>query len=132
MTSSKCSSSVAPNSVLDSIFAVTCETEIPKAFKIFFQQQIDHEKGFTNDIRNKIADVNASITMLSTAIREMESRSDKDAFMDVVYCLKQNKARLELKLSRLTQLEADNLNGVKQLEVQSDMMDLCEADYDMS
>ena len=70
--------------------------------------------------------------MLSTAIREMESRSDKYAFMDAVYCLQQNKARLELKLSRLTQLEADNLNGVKQLEVQSDMMDLCEADYEMS
>ena len=70
--------------------------------------------------------------MLSTAICEMESRSDKAAFMDVVYCFKQNKARLELKLSRLTHLEDDNLNGVKQLEVQSDMMDLCEADYDMS
>ena len=132
MTSSKCSSTVASTPVLDSIFAVSCETEIPKAFKIFFQQQIDHEKGFTNDIRNKIADVNASITMMSIAIREMESRSDKDAFMDAVYCLKQNKARLELKLSRLTQLEADNLKGVKQLEVQSDTMDFCGADYEMS
>ena len=118
MTSSKCSSSVAPNSVLDSIFAVSCETEIPKAFKIFFQQQIDHEKGFTNDIRNKIANVNASITMLSTAIREMESRSDKAAWMDAIYCFKQNKDRLDLKLSRLTQLEDDNLNGVTHLQVQ--------------
>jgi hypothetical protein len=98
MTSSKCSSSVTPTPVLDSIFAVSCETEIPKAFKIFFQQQIDHEKGFTNDIRNKIADVYASIKMMSTAIHEMESRSDKDAFIDAVYCFKQNKARLELKL----------------------------------
>lgn len=130
MVSSNCSSNVAPTPVLDSIFALSCETEIPKAFTIFFQQKIDHEKGFTNDIRNKIVDVNASIRMVCTTIREMESRSDKAALMDAIYCFKQNKARLELKLSRLTQLEDDNLNGVKQLQVQSDMMDLCEADYD--
>lgn len=132
MASSNCSSSVAPTPVLDAIFSLSCETEIPKAFKIYFQQQIGHEKEFTNDIRNKIADVNASIRMVCTTISEIESRSDKAAWSDAIYCFKQNKARLELKLSRLTQLDDDNLNGVKQLQVQSDMMDLCEADYDMS
>ncbi|GKA83439.1 hypothetical protein Tco_0805034 [Tanacetum coccineum] len=38
------------------------------------------------------------------AIREMESKSDKEAWTDSLDCFKDNKTRLEVKLSRLTQL----------------------------
>lgn len=100
--------------------------------KNLFKQQIADEKAFTNDIRDKIADVKASHRMVCTSIRDMESKSDKDSWKDAIYCLKKNKDRLELKLSRLTQLEDENLDGVKQLEVQSNVMDLFEEDYDMS
>ena len=132
METSNCSSSVTPTPGLDAIFGLTGQTDISKACKIFFENQIHDEKFFANDIAIKIAEVNATLTLVCTAIREMETRSDNHAWKDALYCLKKNKARLELKLSRLNQLEEDNLNGVKQLQVQSDMMDLCDEDYDMS
>ncbi|GKC01193.1 hypothetical protein Tco_0987329 [Tanacetum coccineum] len=52
-----------------------------------------------------------------TAIREMESKSDKDAWKDAIDCFKETKDRLELKLSRLTQLADENFDGVKELKV---------------
>ncbi|GKG36024.1 hypothetical protein Tco_0443702, partial [Tanacetum coccineum] len=77
-------------------------------------------------IRDNIANVKASLTRVHTAIREMESKSDKDAWKDVIDCFKESKDRLELKLSYLTQLAAKYFNGVKELKVHSAIMDLCE------
>ncbi|GJR67974.1 hypothetical protein Tco_0014039 [Tanacetum coccineum] len=94
------SSNVTPTFVLDEIFALSGETEIPKVMKIFFEQQIVEEE-VTKYIRDKIADVKASLT-----------RETKD--------------RLELKLSCLTQLADENFDGVKELKVLSAIMDLCE------
>ncbi|GJT46832.1 hypothetical protein Tco_0955547 [Tanacetum coccineum] len=74
MASSYCSSNVTPTPVLDEIIALSGETEIPKAMKIFFEQQIE---AFTKYIRDKIADVKASLTRVRTMIREMESKSEK-------------------------------------------------------
>nr|GEU98821.1 hypothetical protein [Tanacetum cinerariifolium] len=61
-------------------------------------------------------------------IREMESKSDKDAWTDAIDCFKETKVRLELKLSHLTQLEDEIFNGVKELKVHYAIMDLCEED----
>nr|GEW42767.1 hypothetical protein [Tanacetum cinerariifolium] len=85
-------------SILDEIIALSGETEIPKS-----------KKG-------------------ATAIREMESKSDKDAWMDAIDCFKETKVRLELKLSRLSQLEDENFDGVKELNVSTAVMDLYEED----
>ncbi|GKA09627.1 hypothetical protein Tco_0688958 [Tanacetum coccineum] len=68
----------------------------------------------------------ASLTRVRTTIREMESKSDKDAWKDAIDCFKETKDRLELKLSRLTQLADENFDGVKELKVHSAIMDLCE------
>ncbi|GKC78734.1 hypothetical protein Tco_1129508, partial [Tanacetum coccineum] len=73
-----------------------------------------------------IADVKASLTRVRITIREMESKSDKDAWKDAIDCLKETKDRLELKMSRLTQLADENFDGVKELKVHSTIMDLCE------
>ncbi|GJX23776.1 hypothetical protein Tco_0228221 [Tanacetum coccineum] len=54
---------------------------------------------FTKYIRDKIADVKASLTRVRTTIREMESKSDKDAWKDAIDCFKETKDRLELKCS---------------------------------
>ncbi|GKC75095.1 hypothetical protein Tco_1125869 [Tanacetum coccineum] len=113
MASSCCSSNVTPTPILDDIIALNGETEIPKMMKIFFEQQIAEEGAFTKYIRDKIADVKASLTRVRTAIREMESKSDKDAWKDVIDCFKETKNMLELKLSRLTQLADENFDGVK-------------------
>ncbi|GKE14463.1 hypothetical protein Tco_1422040 [Tanacetum coccineum] len=101
MASLCCSSNDTPTPVLDEIIALSGETEIPKVMKIFFEQQITEEEAFTKYIHDKIADVKASLT-----------RETKD--------------RLELKLSRLTQLVDENFDGVKELKVHSTIMDLCE------
>ncbi|GJR82688.1 hypothetical protein Tco_0153473 [Tanacetum coccineum] len=101
MASSCCSSNVTPTPVLDEIFALSGETEIPKVMKIFFEQQIAEDEVFIKYIHDKIADVKASLT-----------REAKD--------------RLELKLSRLTQLADENFDGVKELKGHSTIMDLCE------
>ncbi|GKE93803.1 hypothetical protein Tco_1574898, partial [Tanacetum coccineum] len=42
--------------------------------------------------------------------------------------VKDNKTRLEVKLSRLTELEYENAEGVKELKVNSAIMELCEED----
>ncbi|GJZ50235.1 hypothetical protein Tco_0604425 [Tanacetum coccineum] len=55
-------SNVTPTPILDEIIALSGETEIPKVMKIFFEQQIDEEKAFTKNIRDKIANVKASLT----------------------------------------------------------------------
>nr|GEZ23526.1 hypothetical protein [Tanacetum cinerariifolium] len=98
MTSSCCSSNVTPTPILDEIIALSGGTEIPKA----------------------------SLTRVRTAIREMESKSDKDAWKNAIDCFKETKDRLELKLSRLTQFADENFDGVKELKVYSAIMDLCE------
>nr|GEW34164.1 hypothetical protein [Tanacetum cinerariifolium] len=100
MSSSSYSSSVTPTPVLSEIIALSSETEIPKA----------------------------SLRRVCTMIREMESKSDKDAWTDAIDCFKETKVRLELKLSRLTQLEDENFDGVKELKVHSAIMDLCKDD----
>ncbi|GJW30594.1 hypothetical protein Tco_0047469 [Tanacetum coccineum] len=86
MASSCSSSNVTHTPVLDELFTVTGETEIPK------------------------------------------SKSDKEAWTDSLDCFKDNKTRLEVKLSRLTQLEYENAEGVKELKVHSAIMELCEED----
>nr|GFA49861.1 hypothetical protein [Tanacetum cinerariifolium] len=100
MATSSCSSSVTPTPVLDEIIALSGETEIPKA----------------------------SLKRVRTTIRKMESKSDKYAWTDANDCFKETKVRLELKLSRLTQLEDVNFDSVKELKVHSAIMDLCEED----
>nr|GEU38606.1 hypothetical protein [Tanacetum cinerariifolium] len=96
MASSSCSSSVTPTLVLDEIIALSVETEIPKVTKIFFEQQIAEEKAFTKYIRNKIADVKASLRRVRTTIRQMEIKSDKDAWTDAIDCFKETKVRSKL------------------------------------
>ncbi|GJW23736.1 hypothetical protein Tco_0034358 [Tanacetum coccineum] len=96
MASSCCSSNVTPTPILDEILLLV------------------------------IADVKASLTRVRTSIREMESKSDNDAWKDAIDCFKETKDRLELKLSRLTQLANENFDGVKELKVHSAIMDLCE------
>nr|GFA24946.1 hypothetical protein [Tanacetum cinerariifolium] len=98
----KGNSNVTPTPILDEIISFSGETEIPKVMKIFFEQQIAEEEAFTKYIRDKIADVKASLTRVCTVIHEMESKSDKDAWKDAIDCFKETKDRLELKLSRLT------------------------------
>ncbi|GJW82626.1 hypothetical protein Tco_0155771 [Tanacetum coccineum] len=63
----------------------------------------------------KIADVKDSLKRVRKAIREMEIKIDKEAWTDSLDCFKDNKIRLEVKLSRLTQLEYENAEGVKEL-----------------
>nr|GEU74633.1 hypothetical protein [Tanacetum cinerariifolium] len=126
MASSSCSSSVTPTPVLDEIITLSDETEIRHVMKIFFEQQIAEEKNFTKYIRDKIADVKASLRRVRTVIRKMKSKSNKDAWTDAIDCFKETKVRLELKLSRLTQLEDENFDGVKELKVHYAIMDLCE------
>ncbi|GKF73707.1 hypothetical protein Tco_0220039 [Tanacetum coccineum] len=77
--------------------------------KIFFEQQIAKEEAFIKYIRDKIADVKASLTRVRTMIREMESKSDKDAWKDAIDCFKETKDMLEL------QLADKNFDGVKEL-----------------
>nr|GEY44813.1 hypothetical protein [Tanacetum cinerariifolium] len=84
--------------ILDEIIVLSGETEIPKA----------------------------SLTRVLTVIREMERKSDKDAWKDAIDCFKETKDRLELKMSRLTQLADENFDGVKELKVHYAIMDLCE------
>ncbi|GJT55601.1 retrovirus-related pol polyprotein from transposon TNT 1-94 [Tanacetum coccineum] len=76
----------------------------------------------------KIADVKDSLKRVRKAICEMESKSDKEAWTDSLDCFKDNKTRLEVKLSRLTQLEYENAEGVKELKVHSAIMELCKED----
>nr|GEW58129.1 hypothetical protein [Tanacetum cinerariifolium] len=80
----KRSSSVTPTLVLDEIIALSGETEIPKVTNIFFKQHIAEEKAFTKYIRDKIADVKASLIRVRTTIREMERKSDKDVWTDAI------------------------------------------------
>nr|GEV03050.1 hypothetical protein [Tanacetum cinerariifolium] len=94
--------------------------EIPKVMKIFFEQHIAKEEAFTKYIRDKIADVKASLTRVRIGICEMENKSDKDAWKDAIDCFKET----ELKLSRLTQLANKNFDGVKELKVHFAIMDL--------
>nr|GEX08382.1 hypothetical protein [Tanacetum cinerariifolium] len=128
MASSSCSSSVTPTPVLDEIIALSGETEIPKVMNILFEQQIAEEKAFTKYICDKIANVKANLERVHTAIHEMESKSDKDVWTYAIVYFKETKVRLELKLSRLTQLEDENFDGVKELKIYSAIMDLCEED----
>nr|GEV50689.1 hypothetical protein [Tanacetum cinerariifolium] len=93
---------VTPTLVLDKIISLSGEIEILKVMKILFEQQIAEEEAFTKYIRDKIADVKASLTMVRTAIREMESKSNKDDWKDAIDYFKETKDRFELKLSRLT------------------------------
>ncbi|GKD48579.1 hypothetical protein Tco_1277555 [Tanacetum coccineum] len=74
MASSCCSSNVTPTPILDEIISLSGEKDIPKA----------------------------SLIRVRTAIREMERKSDKDAWKDAIDYFKETKDRLELKLSRLT------------------------------
>ncbi|GJR12449.1 hypothetical protein Tco_0795101 [Tanacetum coccineum] len=126
MASSYYSSNVTPTPILDEFIALSGETEQLKVMKIFFKQQITEDEAFTKYICDKIADVKASLTRVRTTIHEMESKSDKDAWKDAIDCFKETKDRLELKLSRLTQLADENFDGVKELKVHSAIMDLCE------
>nr|GEX57327.1 hypothetical protein [Tanacetum cinerariifolium] len=87
---------------------------------------IAEEEDFTKYIRDKIADVKASLKRVHPAIHEMESKSDKDAWKDAIDCFKETKDWLELKPSRLTQLADKNFDGVKELKVHSAIIDLCE------
>ncbi|GKA10482.1 hypothetical protein Tco_0689915 [Tanacetum coccineum] len=109
MASSCCSSNVTPTPVLDEIITLSGETEIPKVMKISFEQQIVEEEAFTKYIPDKIANVKAILTRVRTAIRKMESKSDKDAWKDAIDYFKETKDRLELKLSRLTILRTEML-----------------------
>ncbi|GJY71664.1 hypothetical protein Tco_0475367 [Tanacetum coccineum] len=59
----------------------------------------------------------ASLTRVRTMIREMESKSDKDAWKDAIDYFKETKDRLELKLSCLIQLADENFDGVKELKM---------------
>nr|GFB43916.1 hypothetical protein [Tanacetum cinerariifolium] len=128
MASSSCSSSVTPTPVLDEIIALSGETEIPKVIKIFFEQHIAKEKAFTKYIRDKIVDVKASLRRVRTSIRKIERKSDNDAWTDAIDYFKETKVRLKLKLSHLTHLKDENLDGFKELKVHSAIMDLCEED----
>nr|GEV37147.1 hypothetical protein [Tanacetum cinerariifolium] len=101
MESSCCSSNVTPTPVLDEIISLSGETEILKVMKIFSEQQIAEEEAFTKYIRDKIADV-------------------KDGL------IRETKDRLELKLSRLTQLADKIFDGVKELKVHYAIMAMCE------
>ncbi|GJW85409.1 hypothetical protein Tco_0158554 [Tanacetum coccineum] len=104
MASSCCSSNVTPTPILDEIIALSGETEIPKVMEIFFKQQIAEEEAFTKYIRDKIANVKASLTRVRTMIREMESKSDKDAWKDAMLKIKfkvQSNHGLNLKCSSL-------------------------------
>nr|GEX81296.1 hypothetical protein [Tanacetum cinerariifolium] len=126
MASSCYSLNVTPTLILDEIIALSGETEILKVMKINFEQQIAEEEAFTKYIRDKIADVKASLIRVHTAIREMESKSEKDAWKDAIDYFKETKDMLELKLTRLTQLADENFDGVKELKVHYAIMDLCE------
>ncbi|GJT36630.1 hypothetical protein Tco_0927049 [Tanacetum coccineum] len=123
MASSCCSLNVTPTPVLDEIIALSGETEIPKVMKIFFEQQIAKEEAFIKYIRDKIDNVKASLIRVRTTIHEMESKSDKDAWKDAIDYFKETKDRLELKLSRLTQLADENFDGVKEQKVHSAVKD---------
>ncbi|GKC82373.1 hypothetical protein Tco_1138090 [Tanacetum coccineum] len=85
--------------------------------KIFFEKQIAEDEAFTKYIHDKIDDVKASLTRVRTSIRKMESKSEKDAWKVAIDCFKETKDRLELKLSRLTQLANENFDGVKELKM---------------
>nr|GEV28679.1 hypothetical protein [Tanacetum cinerariifolium] len=126
MESSCYSLNVTPTPILDEIIGLSGKTEIPKVMKIFFKQQISEEEAFIKYIHDKIADVKASLTRERIVIREIESESEKDAWKDAINYFKETKDRLELKLSRLTQLADKNFDGVKELKVHSAIMDLCE------
>nr|GEW13329.1 hypothetical protein [Tanacetum cinerariifolium] len=128
MASSSYGSSVTPTPILDEIIALSGKTEIPKVIKILFEQHIAEENDFTKYIRDKITDVKASLRRVCTAIREMESKSDKDAWTNAIDCFKKIKFRLELKLSCLTELEDENFDVVKELKVHYAIIDLCEED----
>nr|GEX31907.1 hypothetical protein [Tanacetum cinerariifolium] len=78
MASSSCSSNVTPTLVLDEIITLGDETKIPKA----------------------------SLRRVRTTIREMESKSDKDAWTDAI----------------------DYFKETKELKVHSAIMDLREED----
>nr|GEX97029.1 hypothetical protein [Tanacetum cinerariifolium] len=75
---------VTPTPVLDEIIALSGETEILKVMKIFFEQQIAEDEAFTKYIRDKIADVKASLTRVRTVIHGIESKSDKVAWKDAI------------------------------------------------
>nr|GEV08736.1 hypothetical protein [Tanacetum cinerariifolium] len=126
MASLCCSSNITHTLVLDEIISLSGETYIPKVMKVFFEKQIAEEEAFTKYIRDKIAEVKASLTRVHIMIREIESKSDKDAWKDAIDYFKETKDMLELKLSRLTQLANKNFNGDKELKVHSAIMDLCE------
>ncbi|GJR23779.1 hypothetical protein Tco_0972306 [Tanacetum coccineum] len=61
MASSCSSSNVTHTPVLDELFAVSGETEIPKVMKIFFEQQIAEEELDGKYLVKKIADVKDSL-----------------------------------------------------------------------
>ena len=128
--SSSSSSNVTPTPILDEMFAVSGETQIPVVMKTYFEQRVLEEKAFKEETNGKIPGVKASLTMVCKAIREMESKSDKEAWTDSINGFKAEKARLELKLSRLTQLEKEAYEGVEELKVSSAIMDLCDDDED--
>ncbi|GJZ79075.1 putative bromo adjacent homology domain, zinc finger, RING/FYVE/PHD-type containing protein [Tanacetum coccineum] len=75
MASSCSSSNVTHTPVLDKLFVVSGETEIPKVMKIFFEQQIDEEGLDGKYLVKKIADVKDSLKRMRKAIREMESKN---------------------------------------------------------
>ncbi|GJW20796.1 hypothetical protein Tco_0031418 [Tanacetum coccineum] len=128
MASSCSSSNVIHTPILDELFAVSGETEISKVMKILFEQQIAEEKLDGKYLVKKVVDVKDSLKRVRKAIREIESKSDKEAWTDSLDCFKDNKTRLEVKLSRLTELEYENVKGVKELKVNFAIMELCEED----
>ncbi|GJX18197.1 hypothetical protein Tco_0219029 [Tanacetum coccineum] len=88
-------------------------------------QFIAEEEAFTKYIRDKIANVKASLTRVRTAIREMESKSDKDAWKDATDCFR--KVRIGWSLSCLVcQLADENFDGVRELNVSFCYNGLCE------
>ncbi|GJW09235.1 hypothetical protein Tco_1575062 [Tanacetum coccineum] len=80
MASSCSSSNVTHTPVLDELFAVSGETEIQKVMKIFFEQQITEEELDGKYLVKKIVEVKDSLKRVRKAIREMESKSDKEAW----------------------------------------------------
>ncbi|GJX78034.1 hypothetical protein Tco_0324845 [Tanacetum coccineum] len=91
MASSCSSSNVTHTPVLDELFAVSGETEIPKVIKILFEQQIAEEELNGKYLVKKIDDVKDSLKRVRKAINEMESKSDKEAWTDFLDCFKDNK-----------------------------------------
>ena len=125
--SSSSSSNVTPTPVLDEIFSITGESVIPKAMKVYFEQERAEEELDEKYIQKKLDHAHARLIRVRLAIREMESLNDEDeAWVDSIDCFKESKIRLERRVQSLTNLGKELADGVKEITAHSCIMDLAD------